>query len=153
MTKTDAIGDFLKQKRLALVGVSQKDKSFSRLLFENFLKRGYDVVPVNPGVPEVDGIACAARVGDIDPPVENALLLTRPEVSRAIVRECAEAGIKRVWLHRGAGHGCGDPEAVAFCRLKGIEVIDNECPMMHLENAGWFHRAHGWIRGFTAGRN
>src|SRR5579885_654854 len=54
-TSLNAIQDFLAQKRIAFVGVSRDPKDFSCSLFREFVKRGYDVVPVNPNASEVMG--------------------------------------------------------------------------------------------------
>ncbi|HYY72940.1 MAG TPA: CoA-binding protein [Candidatus Bathyarchaeia archaeon] len=99
----ETIEDFLAQKRIALIGVSRKPGSFSIPTFQELTRRGYDVVPVNPNLPEFQGRRCFARVQDIQPPVQAALLITSPEVTDTVVRDCAEAGIPRVWMHRGAG--------------------------------------------------
>jgi predicted CoA-binding protein len=88
-----------------MVGVSRRPEDFSRLLFREFLDRGYDTVPVNPDTEKVEGRACFARLADVQPPVEDVLLMTAPAVTDCLVRECAEAGVKRVWMFRGTGRG------------------------------------------------
>jgi uncharacterized protein len=135
------IQDFLSQRRIAMVGVSHQPKEFSRIVFRAFRERGFDVVPVNPNLQEIEGQPCYARVQDIQPPVEGALIMTLPAVSDQIVRDCAAAGIRRVWMYRRA------PDAVAFCVDNGIAVVAGECPLMFLPGTGWFHRLHGWLKG------
>ncbi len=130
------IQDFLEQKRFAMVGVSRHDKDFSRALFRELRGRGYDVIPVNPNVSEIEGQHCFPHVRDIEPAVEGALLLTAAEMTEAVVHECVAAGVHRIWMHRGAGQGAVNPDAVEFCRQHGISVIPGECPFMFLENAG-----------------
>jgi uncharacterized protein len=112
----EIVDEFLAQKRIALVGISREPKDFSVTLFEELCRRGYDVVPVNPNTAEVLGRRCYARVQDIRPPVEAALLMTSPTVTDSVVKDCAEAGIRRVWMYRAAGKGAVSPEAVQFCR-------------------------------------
>jgi len=137
--------DFLAQRRIALVGVSRNPRDMSRSLFRELQKRGYDVVPVHPWLDSVDGVPCAKRVQDVRPPVAGALLMTPPAVTDAVVRDCAEAGIGRVWMHRGAGRGAVSPDAVRFCREHGIAVVDGACPFMLLPGAGLPHRVHGFF--------
>ena len=146
MQTIERIREFLDQKRLAVVGVSQQPKDFSRNLFREFRERGYDAVPVNPAAQEIEGQPCFARVKDIQPPVTAVLLMTSPAVTETVVRDCAEAGIPRVWMHRGGGTGAVSAEAVAFCESKGISVIPGECPFMFLPQAALYHRFHGWLR-------
>ncbi len=145
------INDFLEQKRFAMVGVSRNGRDFSRALFRELRGRGYDVVPVNPNAPEIEGERCFARVSEIEPAVEGALLLTSAERSEEVAHDCATAGVRRIWMHRGAGVGAVNQQAVEFCQEHGISVIPGECPFMFLENAGWFHGVHRFFRKISGG--
>jgi len=144
----ETIEDFLAQKRIAMVGVSREPKEFSGMLFKELSKRGYDMVPVNPATSEVLGRTCYARVQDIQPAVDAAILMTSPAVTESVVRDCAEAGIRRVWMYRAGGQGAVSGAAVEFCRAHGIQVVPGECPFMFLPNAG-FHAVHTFIRKVT----
>jgi predicted CoA-binding protein len=137
----DTIGDFLSQQRLAIVGVSHEPKDFSRALFRAFRERNFDVVPVNPSASEIEGVVCYSHVQDIRPPVDTALLMTSPAVTDQVVKDCADAGIRRVWMYRRS------PAAVAFCEAQAMSVIAGECPLMYLPRTGWIHRLHGWLHG------
>jgi predicted CoA-binding protein len=137
--------DFLGQRRIALVGVSRDPRDLSRALFKELRARGYDVVPVHPTLESVDGVPCARRLQDVHPRVDGALLMTPPLVSDRVVRDCSEAGVTRVWMHRGAGQGAVNPVAVSYCRDHGISVVDGACPFMFLPRAGLVHRTHGFL--------
>jgi len=145
----EMIQDFLAQKRIAMVGISRKPGEFSAMLFKELCKRGYDVVPVNPNMTEVLGRRCFARVQDIQPPVEAALLMTSAEVTETVAGECAEAGIRRIWMHRAGGRGAVSEKAVEFCRARGMQVVPGECPLMFLPESGGIHRLHGFLRKIT----
>ncbi len=75
--------------------------------------------------------------------------MTGPRITDQVVRDCAEAGIRRVWMHRGEGIGAVSRAAVEFCQKNGISVIDGQCPLMFLPQAVFFHRAHGFIKKLT----
>lgn len=145
----ETIEEFLAQKRIAVVGISREPKHFSVTLFEELCRRGYDVVPVNPNAPQVLGRRCFGRVQDIQPRVDAALLMTSPEVTDAIVKDCAEAGIRRVWMYRAGGKGAVSRRAVEFCRQNGIEVVPGQCPFMFWRDVETGHRLHGFIRKIT----
>jgi uncharacterized protein len=147
MTKStyEDIDDFLAQKRLAMVGVSRNPKDFSRGLFRDLRGRGYDMVPVNPLISELEGQKSYASLRDIAPPVDGALLMTPPPVTKDVVHDCLAAGIMRVWMHRGGGTGAVNQEAVDFCRAKGIRVVAGYCPYMFLPRTPFFHRVHGFF--------
>ena len=137
---------FLAAKRIAVVGVSRNEKDFSRYVLRELLSRGYDVVPVNPALTEVEGRRAWEAISVIQPPVEAALILTPPSATAAVVRDAIRAGVRKVWLHRGAGAGSGTPEALALCEENGVEAVHDLCPFMAFPDAGLPHRAHGFFR-------
>jgi predicted CoA-binding protein len=145
----ETIEAFLAQKRIAMVGISREPKSISVALFKELCRRGYDIVPVNPKAPSVNGHRCFARVQDIDPPVTAALLMTSPQITESVVADCFAAGIKQVWMYRAGGNGAVSATALEFCNTKGMEVIPGQCPFMFLPGAAGVHRFHGFIRKIT----
>ena len=146
MVSTAVIDDFLAQRKLAFVGASHDPKEFSASVYRELKRHGYELSPVNPRATEVDGDPCYATVRDLPAGLDGAVVMVPSEASAAVVQECIEAGIPRVWLHQGAGPSSATPEAVALCREHGIEVVDGACPMMFFADATWFHRVHRWGR-------
>jgi hypothetical protein len=140
------VNDFLAQRRLALVGLSHHEQDFSRTLFQALRDHGYDMVPVNPAMQEVAGVRCYARVQDIMPKVDGALVMTPAAQAEQVVRDCIEAGISRVWLHRGTGPGAVSPQAIELCLQSGIKLVAGQCPFMFLPEPAWFHRAHRYLK-------
>jgi uncharacterized protein len=137
---------FLGARRIALVGVSRRPGDFSRMVLRELVKRGHDVVPVHPELGEAEGRRCWPRVQDVMPPPDAALLLTPPAVTERVVRDCAEAGVKKVWMHRGTGAGAASEAALAFCEAHGISVVRDLCPFMAMQDVGFPHRVHGFFR-------
>ena len=150
-TTRQQIDDFLALKRVAVVGVSRDPKHFSNAIWQELRQRRYEAVPVNPNATEIDGQRCYARVQDIQPPVEGALVMTPSAATAQVVRDCAEAGVTHVWMHKGAGGGTGavDPEAVEFCVTHGIDVVAGQCPFMFLPGTPFFHGIHGFFKKVT----
>ena len=144
------IRDFLALRRIALVGTSRDPKDLSRVLFREMCARGYDMVPVNPAADgQLEDKKCFARVQDIQPPVEGALVMTSSRDTKQVVQDCAQAGIRSVWLYRGGGQGSVTPEAVEFCREHDIHVIEGHCPFMFLCHTQFVHRLHGFVLKLT----
>jgi predicted CoA-binding protein len=149
--RLEDVREFLALQRIALVGVSRDARDFSRSLFRELRERGYDVVPVNPAAEEIEGSRCYARVSDVTPRADGALVLTKAALAAEVVRDCAAAGINRVWLFQGGpGAGAVSEEAVAAGRAASMKIVAGECPFMFLEGGAWIHRAHGWLRRFAA---
>jgi len=134
--------DFLTFKRFAVVGVSRDPREFSRRLFEELLKRGYDAIPVNKNTAELDGRPCFLRPQDIKPPVKGALLMTSRDVTEQALRDCAEAGIRLVWIFGISGPKSIGRQSVELCKELGLAVIPGYCPYMFIPGADWFHRFH-----------
>jgi predicted CoA-binding protein len=56
--------------------------------------------------------------------VDGVVIITRPETTERIVRDCKDAGVPRVWMHRSMAAGSSvSPEAIAFCAAHDIRVI------------------------------
>jgi len=144
----ESIEKFLAQKRIAMIGISRNPTDFSISLFKELCRRGYEVVPVNPAAQEISGRQCFARVQDIQPPVDAALLMTPPAVTDDVVQDCAAAGIHHIWMYRAGGAGAVSEKAIEFCREHGIQVIRGECPFMFFSHPG-FHGIHGLVRKMT----
>jgi uncharacterized protein len=145
----ETIEDFLAQKRVAIIGASRDPKSFSIMLLKEFVRRGYEVIPVNPKTPNVLGLTCYGRVQDIQPPVQGAVVLTSPQVTEATIAECAKAGIPRIWIYGANGKSNVSQKTLASCEEQGIKVIAGQCPFMFLPGSGGVHRLHGFVRKVT----
>jgi predicted CoA-binding protein len=145
----EIISDFLAHKRMAIAGISRDPANLSVKLFQELIGRGYDVVPVNPNLREVEGRMCFGQVQDIEPPVEAVLVMTSPEVTETVVRDCAEAGVRTIWMYRATGKGSVSQKALEFCQERGIRVIPGECPFMFLPGSAGVHRFHGFVRKIT----
>jgi len=145
----EVVRDFLAHQRIGMAGISRDPANFSVKLFQELIRRGYEVAPVNPNLAEVQGRRCFGRVQEIEPPVEAVLLMTSPEVTETVVRDCAEAGVRTIWMYRAGGKGAVSPKAVELCQEHGIRVIPGECPFMFLPGSAAFHRFHGFVRRIT----
>jgi uncharacterized protein len=127
----DAAAEFLTHKRVAVTGVSRKPANHgSNVVYQRLKERGYDVYPVNPNAEEIEGDRCFPDLHAIPGGVEAVVIGTRPERAQATIEECADLGIKDVWMHRSFGGGSVDEKAARYGREHGMTVIDGGCPLM-----------------------
>lgn len=98
-TKND-IEDFLAQRRIAFVGVSRDPKQFANRICHALKQKGYQLYPVNPHAEQMDGERCYSGVANLPEPVDGALIMVPPRAATEVVRQCADAGIRRLWLGR-----------------------------------------------------
>lgn len=149
MTTKKQIDDFLTLKRIAVVGVSHNPQEFSYALWQEFRQRRYEAIPVNPNVSTLHGQTCYKRVQDVKPGVDGVLIMTSSKSTEQIVHDCAEAGVKHVWMYKGVAAGAVNKAAVAFCEANGIDVVEGYCPYMFLTGTPFFHAPHRWAKKLT----
>jgi uncharacterized protein len=140
-TIDEAAAAFLAKKRVAVTGVSRKPKSHgSNNVYKRFRERGYEVFAVNPNAREVEGDQSFPSLTSIPGGVDAVVIGTRPATAEDTMRECAELGIKHVWMHRGPGAGSVSKTATEYGRARGITVIDGGCPCMFEPTADFGHK-------------
>jgi uncharacterized protein len=137
----EAASEFLANKRVAVTGVSRTPKTHgSNNVYRRLRERGYDVFAVNPNTQEVEGDKSYPDLKSIPGGVEAVVIGTRPQIAEDTMRECAELGIKHVWMHRGPGAGSVSEDATRYGRRHGITVIDGGCPLMFAPTSDFGHR-------------
>lgn len=149
-TVKQAASEFLARKRVAVTGVSRTPKSHGSNVVYRWLRgRGYQVFAVNPNADKVEGDSCYHDLKSIPGGVEAVMIGTRPEIAETTICECAELGIKHVWMHRSFGTGSVSKVATDYGRRQGITVIDGGCPLMFDPTADLGHRAMRFVFTLT----
>jgi uncharacterized protein len=143
-----ATAEFLADRRVAVTGVSRNPKGHgSNTVYQRLRERGYEVFAVNPNARQVEGDACYPNLASITGGVDAVVIGTRPETAEATMRECADLGIKHVWMHRGPGAGSVSATAAEYGRAHGVTVIDGGCPCMFGPTADFGHRMMRLVYG------
>jgi predicted CoA-binding protein len=138
----EAASEFLSQRRVAVTGVSRTPENHgSNVVYRRLRERGYQVFAVNPNADEVESDRAYHDLGSIPGGVDAVVIGTRSEIADETMRECAELGIKHVWMHRGPGPGSVSKTAAEYGRRRGISVIDGGCPCMFDPAADLGHKA------------
>jgi predicted CoA-binding protein len=138
----EAASEFLASRRVAVTGVSRRQKDHgSNVVYRRLRDRGYEVFAVNPNAEEVEGDRSYRDLRSIPGGVDAVVIATRPEIAEDTMRECAELGIRHVWMHRGPGAGSVSEAAADYGRQRGIAVIPGGCPCMFGPTADLGHRA------------
>jgi uncharacterized protein len=133
--------DFLAQKRIAVVGVSEKRETGCNLGYRKFKQAGYSVYPVNPHLTTFEGGPCYPDLLSIPEKPDAVFILANPKVTDQIVQQCVDLGIKHVWMHcmmgtkpgLAAGMTSVSQDAVQLCRENNIAVIPGSCPNQFLK--------------------
>ncbi len=153
-TLESKVHDFLAQKRIAVAGVSRDPKRHpsANLIYRRLKETGHEVFPVNPHLETFEGDRCYPDLKSIPGGVEGVVIVTRPEVTRSLVRDCGDAGVRSVWMHQSMAKGSSvSAEAVEHCRQHGIRVIAGACPMMFGPGVDFGHKCMRWVMKLTGG--
>lgn len=142
MATIDAlVEDFLAQKKIAVVGVSDKRETGCNLGYRKLKQAGYTVYAINPRLSTFDGDPCYPDLLALPETPDGVFILASPAVTERIVQQCVERGVGRVWMHCMMGTKPGlvpsitsvSPAAVQLCREHGITVIPGSCPNQFLK--------------------
>lgn len=135
------VEDFLAQKKIAVVGVSDKRETGCNAAYRKFKETGYEVSAVNPRLTSFEGDPCYPDLKSVPEKPDAVFILTNPNITEQIVQQCVDLGIQRVWMHCMMGTKPGlasgmtsvSQDAVTMCRENGIEVIPGACPNQYLK--------------------
>lgn len=140
----ELVAEFLSGKRFVVAGVSRQSAQPANAVFRKLRDAGYEVVPVNPKASEVEGMRCHPEVASVPGPIDGVVIVTPPDAAIDVVRQCAERGVRRVWLHRSFGDGSVSAAAVRECEARGIACVIGGCPLMYCKPVDIGHRCMRW---------
>ena len=126
LPEKDLTVEFPRQRRWAVVGVSDNREKFGNKIYRDLKEAGYDVYGVNPKLETIEGDTCYASLKDLPVKPDVVNVVVPPQVGPAVVAECLELGLKRIWFQPGAE----SEAAVAQARAGGMDVVHDACIMI-----------------------
>jgi len=123
------IRDLLTTARtIAVVGLSLRPERDSHRVAHYMQRRGYTIVPVNPGHPEILGATSYPRLAAVPAPtaIDIVNIFRRSADVGPHVDEAISRGVRAVWMQVGIA----DEAAARRARAAGILVVMNRCIMV-----------------------
>ena len=120
------IEECVNQRVWAVVGASPASSKYGHKIFRTLRAAGYVVYGVNPRDGEIDGRKLYRTLADLPEKPGVVDIVVPPKITEAVVRQCAELGLKRVWMQPGAE----SEEAIQFCQDHEIKVVHDVCAMI-----------------------
>ena len=90
------------ERRIAVVGASNARHKYGNIILKDLRAKGFTVLPVNPGLDEVEGIACHATVDDAPGPIDIVDFVIPPEMSLEVVRALDPKKYRVLWFQPGS---------------------------------------------------
>lgn len=123
-------------RTIALVGASHKPERPSHGVMRFLISKGYDVIPVNPGLAGQDllGKKVFGTLAEIDSPIDMVdVFRNSKEVPGLVDEVLALKNLPQViWMQLGVT----DDVSAARAEEKGIKVVMNRCPAIEIPRLG-----------------
>ena len=116
----------------AVVGCSPDPSRDSHRIASMLMRRGFEVVPVNPMATEVLGVRSYPTLAALPERVEVVDIFRRASAAGAHVDEAIESGARAVWMQLGVI----DEAAAERGRAAGLRVVMDRCPAIELPRLG-----------------
>ena len=141
------LSPFFAPRSIAVVGAGERATSSGGAVMQLLRQAGYGgrVVPVNPKGGTIFGYESVTSIADIDPPVDLAVIVIRPDAILDAMRECADRGIGNLLVLPGGFAEAGplgvarNEALVKLAAERGLTVAGPNCAgIIHLDPAWRF---------------
>lgn len=123
-------------RTIALIGASPKVERPSNYVMTYLLEKGYEVIPVNPGLAgqKIAGQTVFGSLSEIDKPIDMVDIFRSSDAVPAIIDEALALpkNPKVIWMQIGVEH----KGAASRAEAEGMKVIMNRCPKIEYERLG-----------------
>ena len=129
-------------KTIAMVGASAKDNRPSYFAFKYLAERGYNMIPINPGLggKELLGRRIYERLADVPEPIDMIDIFRAAKYAVPVVQEALALSPRPrvIWMQLSVRND----EAAALAEANGMKVVMNRCPKIEY---GRLSSEIGWI--------
>ena len=129
-------------KTIAMVGASAKDNRPSYFAFKYLAERGYNMIPINPGLggKELLGRKIYGRLAEVPEPIDMVDIFRASKYALPVVQEALALTPRPrvIWMQLGVRND----EAAALAEANGMKVVMNRCPKIEY---GRLSSEIGWI--------
>lgn len=116
----------LRQKKIAVIGVSGSEKKFGHRIFIDLLSRVDTIAGVHPLNGSIAGRILYRSLPEVPFIPDLVITVVPPEVTLDVVKQCITLGVPEVWMQPGSE----SEAAIAVARKAGIKVTHSACFMI-----------------------
>ena len=124
---------------LAIIGATDHPGKYGGIIYRDMKRKGFPVFAVNPYRQAVDGDPCWPSIKAVPETPTIAVFVVPAKRGLEVLRDCAEAGVRNVWLQPGASSpdlehalDAGDfnwiSDACVMVRARAVTPSDRRLP-------------------------
>ena len=106
-------------KRVAVIGASNDPRKFGNRAVRSFVRRGYEVLPVNPHETTVEGLPTWRSIADVPGPIDMVTFYVPPDIGLGLLEDVAAVRPAEVWFNPGSE----DDRLIERARELGLRPI------------------------------
>lgn len=115
-------------RTIALVGASANEARPSWIVMKYLIERGYELVPINPGLAgkEIQGRKVYARLADVPAAIDMVDIFRNADAAAEVVEEALALAPRPqvIWMQLSVRNDA----AAARAEAAGLKVVMNRCP-------------------------
>lgn len=121
-------------KTIALVGASANPARASHGVMLYLQRKGYRVIPINPGLAgqELNGETVRAALADVPEKIDMVDIFRNSEAAGGVIDEAIRAKAGVVWLQLDVR----DDQAAKRAEAAGLKVVMDRCPKIEYQRLG-----------------
>lgn len=121
MTRTlsQQIEQFLDGSPHAGAGASPNPQKYGNMVLRLYMDHGREVFPINPNADEIEGLKSYPDLKSLPNVPHGISIITWPAVTKTIVDQAIESGVKHLWMQPGAE----SKEAIQRAKDAGMNII------------------------------
>lgn len=112
-------------KTVAVIGASNDRSRYGNMAVRAFRRAGYQVYPVNPTEPEIEGLKAFPTINDVPAELDTITIYVRPAVLVKLLPDIAKKGCKDLWLNPGTSSDTvlAEVERLGLNALQGCSIL------------------------------
>lgn len=111
--------------RVAVIGASNDRSKYGNMAVRAFRRAGYEVIPVNPTEPVVEGLKTYPSITEVPGELDKVTVYVRPAIVVKMLADIAAKGCGELWLNPGTSSDTvrAEVKRLGLNAIEGCSII------------------------------